>query len=77
MILIFKLKLKKFQTACTLEVYDNRNNQWTRLNNLNIDKINYSVAYVGENLMIIGGVSDSKRSLSNTVSFVKFNLFLI
>lgn len=57
---------KKLQTACTLEVYDDRNNQWTRLSDMNINKINYSVAYVNENVLIIGGTSSVQ--LCNTAS---------
>ena len=50
--------------ASILEVFDDIENKWTKLNDLNIGKINFSVAYVGENLWMIGGVLSDNYDLN-------------
>lgn len=59
----------EFQTANAIELYDRSLNKWSRLNDIAIDRINYSVVLINYRLMLIGGTKSQPKNTEplNTV----------
>lgn len=57
------------QTSKSLEVFDGRTNEWSRVKDLDIGSINYSVVCLGDVLWAIGGTS-AGNNLSKLVNWI-------
>lgn len=66
---VFSLYIIYFQTANFIEIFDENNNEWIKPKSLNINRRNYSVAWIDDKVMLIGGTRSPDKDIEplNTV----------